>query len=160
MFQVTHRRFYNKDKKSKHRLNLTKLLEDKLANLKDTMPKDEPHLKPLMDKRKLKRHQFNNQIASLIYWQVLGQGEICLDPVRVTLKQAFFSPIFAKLKKFSKLKDFPPRIRIFHLNSREIPNYPHKNERIFLLNSRISLLNSRFRKFCCTCCRKIGEKKA
>jgi len=72
--QITHRRFYNKDKKSKHRLNLTKLLEDKLANLKDTMPKDEPHLKPLMDKRKLKRHQFNNQIASLIYWQVLGQG--------------------------------------------------------------------------------------
>ena len=65
---------------------MTKLLEDKLANLKDTMPKDEPHLKPLMDKRKLKRHQFNNQIASLIYWQVLGQGEICLDPVRVTLK--------------------------------------------------------------------------
>ena len=37
----------------------------------------------------------------------------------------------SKLKKFSKLKDFSPKIRIFLLNSREIPNFPHENERIF-----------------------------
>ena len=37
----------------------------------------------------------------------------------------------SKLKKFSKLKDFSPKIRIFVLNSREIPNFPHENERIF-----------------------------
>ena len=54
----------------------------------------------------------------------------------------------SKLKKFAKLKDFSPKTRIFLLNSREIPNFPHQNERIFLLNSRISLLNSRFWKFC------------
>ena len=36
-----------------------------------------------------------------------------------------------KLKKFSKLKVFSPKNRIFLLNSREIPNFPHQSERIF-----------------------------
>ena len=52
------------------------------------------------------------------------------------LTQAFFTVFLlnsrqSKLKKFSKLKDFSPKIRIFLLNSREIPNFPHQNERIF-----------------------------
>ena len=52
------------------------------------------------------------------------------------LPQAFFHRFSlnsrqTKLKKFSKLKDFSPKIRIFLLNSREIPNFPHENERIF-----------------------------
>ena len=39
------------------------------GSLQDKMPKDEPHLKPLMNQRKKKREQFSNQIASTIYWQ-------------------------------------------------------------------------------------------
>ena len=34
-----------------------------------------------------------------------------------------------------------------------------KMKGFFFLNSRISILNSRFRKLCCSRCRKIGEKK-
>ena len=37
----------------------------------------------------------------------------------------------SKPKKFSKLMGFSPKSRIFLLNSREIPNFPHQNERIF-----------------------------
>ena len=37
----------------------------------------------------------------------------------------------SKLNKFSKLKGFSLKIKTFHLNSREIPNFPHENKRIF-----------------------------
>ena len=42
--------------------------------LKDKMPKEEPHLKPLMEKRRKQRKQYDNTTATKIYWQVLGSG--------------------------------------------------------------------------------------
>ena len=65
---------------------------------------------------------------------------------------------FSLNSRQSKLKGFSPRTRIFLLNSREIPNCPPSKWYDFLLYSRFYILNSRFRKFCCSWNRKIGEK--
>ena len=61
------KRFGDQDKQG----DLKKVLQH---FLKDKMPKEEPHLKPLMEKRKKQRKQYDNTTATKIYWQVLGSG--------------------------------------------------------------------------------------
>ena len=64
----------------------------------------------------------------------------------------------SKDNKFFKLKVFSLKFRTFPLNSREIPNFPLENKRIFVQTQGFLAKTLRFQKFCCSWSRTIGEK--
>ena len=88
---------------------------------------------------------FGNLRGNMEIWDVSGKKKAAQfeanDTTDVSLASIFTNAgLFchfslnsrqSKLKKLSNLKNFSPKIRIFFLNSREILNFPHQNERIF-----------------------------
>ena len=78
--------------------------------------------------------------------------------VQFILIQAFFHQFLLNSRNFLN-SIFFAQIQDFSSKLKGNSKFPPSKWKDISLNSRISLLNSRFWKFCCSWCRKTGEKK-